>query len=597
MNVKKFMAVFAVLIMASASIVVITANVPDSESAELPDRGTVLLNVNQDYRDNAQELSKLDVGPQGWVKTDSGYKLVLTDVSYSTNAPYAILAKGKNATLDIECHGENFLGCKGIDDESVSSAIYVENGQGIKIRISGDGELVADSQVADKVVPLNSIKSAGIYVDDLEIEGCAFTAMGSDIDNNTIISLETDGIIVNNSLKITNTYVWALGGDIKSTSTTSSLKSYGVLCENAKSTLTMNSAKLFAYGGEISATTVKISEARSLGVDAPIVTLNGSVLRGFAGDIACGEIGGATQTAYSCGIMIDKALSASQSEVNGRGGDVTATSAKRIWSAGVYVDASEARTITITETDFHAYGAKVSGGTNYSLSLGFIADGNCAITLNFTGCVIEMYADPGYGNSIGMTTFELSSSSAIHKELIVLSLNDSEFYANGDRRAYFVDSITVAEGWKWSGVLVSGKWEYKAPTELAKSSSTYVTVGYKYDVYYMAFDDVNSQVIIKRVAIDKLEPKTVTLSENKLIAPEGKQFKCWSVDGVEMNPGETITVMYYAMVYAVWEDAPEPVPPEPTPSSDDNTGMVIGGVVVAIIVVFAFAMVWLATKK
>jgi len=48
-----------------------------------------------------------------------------------------------------------------------------------------------------------------------------------------------------------------------------------------------------------------------------------------------------------------------------------------------------------------------------------------------------------------------------------------------------------------------------------------------------------------------------TLPPNGFIAPTNKQFKCWSVEGVEKNPSDVITVSGNVTVTAVWEDKPE----------------------------------------
>ena len=47
---------------------------------------------------------------------------------------------------------------------------------------------------------------------------------------------------------------------------------------------------------------------------------------------------------------------------------------------------------------------------------------------------------------------------------------------------------------------------------------------------------------------------TYTLPANGFTAPEGKQFKCWSVDGKEKAVGDKITVSANTTVKAVWED-------------------------------------------
>ena len=47
-----------------------------------------------------------------------------------------------------------------------------------------------------------------------------------------------------------------------------------------------------------------------------------------------------------------------------------------------------------------------------------------------------------------------------------------------------------------------------------------------------------------------------TLPENGFTAPDGKQFKAWSVDGKEKAVGDKITVTADTTVKAVWETLP-----------------------------------------
>ena len=58
-----------------------------------------------------------------------------------------------------------------------------------------------------------------------------------------------------------------------------------------------------------------------------------------------------------------------------------------------------------------------------------------------------------------------------------------------------------------------------------------------------------------------------TLPTNAFTAPQGKQFKCWSVGGVEKAAGTQITVSENTTVTAVWEDIPaqDPEPQNPDP--------------------------------
>lgn len=54
----------------------------------------------------------------------------------------------------------------------------------------------------------------------------------------------------------------------------------------------------------------------------------------------------------------------------------------------------------------------------------------------------------------------------------------------------------------------------------------------------------------------KTEGSAYSLPENKFTPPSGKQFKCWSVNGAEKNPGDGITVTENVTVIAVWMDIP-----------------------------------------
>ncbi|MEE1037296.1 MAG: cell wall-binding repeat-containing protein, partial [Oscillospiraceae bacterium] len=50
--------------------------------------------------------------------------------------------------------------------------------------------------------------------------------------------------------------------------------------------------------------------------------------------------------------------------------------------------------------------------------------------------------------------------------------------------------------------------------------------------------------------------KEYTLPENGFTAPDGKQFKCWKLDDVDLKVGDKITVTSDVTVTAVWEDIP-----------------------------------------
>lgn len=59
-----------------------------------------------------------------------------------------------------------------------------------------------------------------------------------------------------------------------------------------------------------------------------------------------------------------------------------------------------------------------------------------------------------------------------------------------------------------------------------------------------------------------------TLPENGFTAPDGKQFKAWSVGGVEKAVGDKITVTANTTVTAVWETIPAGHTCDIKPNSD-----------------------------
>ena len=72
-----------------------------------------------------------------------------------------------------------------------------------------------------------------------------------------------------------------------------------------------------------------------------------------------------------------------------------------------------------------------------------------------------------------------------------------------------------------------------------------------------------------------VEKGAYTLPQSSFTAPEGKQFKAWSVGGKETAPGSTITVKTDTVLTAVWEDLPaqEVITPDtkPEPTAADPT--------------------------
>ena len=74
--------------------------------------------------------------------------------------------------------------------------------------------------------------------------------------------------------------------------------------------------------------------------------------------------------------------------------------------------------------------------------------------------------------------------------------------------------------------------------------------------YEITFDAGEGSGTMQTIYTD--ENDRFTLPICSFTSPANKQFKCWSVFGVEYNPGQTITVNEDAIVIAIWEDIAQP---------------------------------------
>lgn len=125
-----------------------------------------------------------------------------------------------------------------------------------------------------------------------------------------------------------------------------------------------------------------------------------------------------------------------------------------------------------------------------------------------------------------------------------------------------------------------------------------INLGYRCDTYFHAAYDTDVGITY----IERADRSQYEVPGCEVPAPEGKHFKSWMMDGSEeVHPGDTIDLSdrRNVLLVAQWENDPEPGPEPhpPIPSSDDSTGLIIGGVIVAIIAILAFAMVWVTTRK
>lgn len=84
-------------------------------------------------------------------------------------------------------------------------------------------------------------------------------------------------------------------------------------------------------------------------------------------------------------------------------------------------------------------------------------------------------------------------------------------------------------------------------------------------------EDLPEEVTTAMPAKKVLRGSEYSLPECEFIAPEGKQFKAWEIDGTEYPVNATVTVTADITVKALWEDAP-PVPDEYTVRFNANGG-------------------------
>ena len=84
-------------------------------------------------------------------------------------------------------------------------------------------------------------------------------------------------------------------------------------------------------------------------------------------------------------------------------------------------------------------------------------------------------------------------------------------------------------------------------------------------------EDLPEEVTTAMPAKKVLRGSEYSLPECEFIAPEGKQFKAWEIDGTEYPVNAPVTVTADITVKALWEDAP-PVPDEYTVRFNANGG-------------------------
>ena len=126
-------------------------------------------------------------------------------------------------------------------------------------------------------------------------------------------------------------------------------------------------------------------------------------------------------------------------------------------------------------------------------------------------------------------------------------------------------TFTAPEGKQFKAWNVGGK-EYKVGASIKVSADTTVKAVWEdIPTYTVNFDSGDGT---GTMADATSEAGDYTLPECSFTAPEGKQFKAWSVDGKEYAAGATITISADTVIKAVWED----IPVTYTVSFDGNGG-------------------------
>lgn len=202
--------------------------------------------------------------------------------------------------------------------------------------------------------------------------------------------------------------------------------------------------------------------------------------------------------------------------------------------------------ITSTETSFHATpngsGSTTSGAAvalsqhNTGLETSVIVKGG---TLNAGGSAYALYQGTHKTNGSESTS-------------VTVKVENGSI--NGSVKAEKTDVITI-EGGSFSddtakAYLSSGS--TLVPTKDSEGNTVYILA----DVYTVSFDANDGSGEMNAVTV--VSGETYSLPACSFTAPENKQFKAWSIDGIEKTVGDTITVTEDITVTAVWEDSTAP---------------------------------------
>ncbi len=123
---------------------------------------------------------------------------------------------------------------------------------------------------------------------------------------------------------------------------------------------------------------------------------------------------------------------------------------------------------------------------------------------------------------------------------------------DGDKLTLPECGFTAPSGKQFKAWSVGGK-EYAAGAEVAITANTTVKAVWEAATFTVSFDAGDGAGTMTAATDVSGE---YTLPECTLTAPEGKQFKAWSVNGTEYAAGAKVAIIADTTVKAVWEDIP-----------------------------------------
>ena len=390
----------------------------------------------------------------------------------------------------------------------------------------------------------NDYNSYGIYGENVIISGGTVNATGGEAKDDSY------GIYTKGNITITDGTVTANGGKATNYS------SYGIY---ANTGLTISgAADVTATGGEatngnsygirsgskteISGGTVNATGGASSGNSFGIYAYNGLTISGAANVTAKGG----TAKPNSYGIYSIKDVSITDSTVYAEGGKST------VGSYGIYKADRSLGNLTISGTSVvTATGGEVTGGVS-TYSYGICS--NNEVTISNTATVTAKGGETTKDNYTCSYGIHASNGLSISGGTVTAEAGTAET----DRALSKAPSISISPYW-WR-ISKSGTYNQYPDSASAytwKTAHTYVEIRYNdpaatttYTVTFDANGGTGTMAGVSGVLGD------YTLPANGFTAPDGKQFKCWSVDGKEKAVGDKIAVAADTTVKAVWENIP-----------------------------------------